>query len=265
MTTDTTMKRRLSKYLVLTAIAALACPGSRAANPTDSIADTAGIYCIIPPAPTILHDDISHDTDSLNAPTTDPDLDLDLGSESKKQSTVNKILTALIPSHAKMQFYGGIGLASIGCGWDYGGNKQWETDLLIGIVPKYNTNSAKLSFTIKETFEPWSLNLGRGFSMRPLTCGLYVNTISGSYFWSSQPKRYPDNYYPWLSTRIRIHIFIGQSYTFHISNPGLKPLKAVTAFYEVNTNDLYLVSAFSNHLALDDIIRLSFGFKLQLR
>lgn len=258
------MKWRLSKYIAITALAVCACVLGSAAQTTDSIAGEDGFYCIIPPAPTILHDDTEQATDSL-ADTTDSLTETTADNAGKQQSTINKILTALIPEHAKMQFYGGIGIASIGCGWDYGRNKQWETDLLIGIVPKYNTKSAKLSFTIKETFQPWNLNLGKGFTMRPMTCGLYVNTISGSYFWSSQPKRYPDNYYPWLSTRIRIHIFLGQSYTFHITNPGLKPLRAITAFYEVNTNDLYLTSAFSNHLALDDIIRLSFGFKFQLR
>lgn len=254
------MKWRLSKYPAITALAAIACIFGSAAQTTDSIAGEDGFYCIIPPAPTFLRDDTHQATDSLTALA-----DATADSNCKQQSTLNKVLTALIPEHAKMQFYGGIGIASIGCGWDYGRNKQWETDLLVGIVPKYNTHSAKLSFTIKETFQPWNINLGKGFEMRPMTCGLYVNTISGSYFWSSQPNRYPDNYYPWLSTRIRIHIFLGQSYTFRISSPSLKPLKAITAFYEVNTNDLYITSAVGNHLAIDDIIRLSFGFKLQLR
>ena len=37
---------------------------------------------------------------------------------------------ALIPTHTKLQYAGGMGLLSWGIGWDYGKRGQWETDLL---------------------------------------------------------------------------------------------------------------------------------------
>lgn len=42
---------------------------------------------------------------------------------------------ALIPTHTKLQYAGGMGLLSWGIGWDYGKRGQWETDLLLGFIP----------------------------------------------------------------------------------------------------------------------------------
>ena len=43
---------------------------------------------------------------------------------------------ALIPTHTKIQYAGGMGLLSWGIGWDYGKRGQWETDLLLGFIPR---------------------------------------------------------------------------------------------------------------------------------
>lgn len=55
--------------------------------------------------------------------------------------------------------------------------------------------------TLKENFIPWSIYLKRGWAVEPLSVGLYFNTVFGPEFWRSQPARYPDSYYPFLSTR----------------------------------------------------------------
>lgn len=38
----------------------------------------------------------------------------------------------LKPTHLKWQYAGGMGLNSVGIGWDYGRRCQWETDFLVG-------------------------------------------------------------------------------------------------------------------------------------
>ena len=48
-----------------------------------------------------------------------------------------------VPSYSKIQMYGDMGLVSVGIGWDYGRRRQWETDVFIGIIPKYNSDNAK--------------------------------------------------------------------------------------------------------------------------
>lgn len=189
---------------------------------------------------------------------------IDISRYDKRINRYNNFFASLVPKHNKIQFYGGIGLVSVGAGWDYGKNRQWETDILLGIIPKYNSNSTKASLTLKQTYLPWKIDLGKGFSVQPLSCGLYMNTILSNKFWTRSPSRYPDNYYT-FSTRIRFHIFLGQVYTFDIPQKRRFFIKSISAFYEISSCDLYIVSAFTNKsLKPSDYLRLSFGLKFQI-
>ncbi len=129
----------------------------------------------------------------------------------KYQSRWNKI----IPTHLKAQYAGGMGLFSIGTGWDYGKNNQWETDIFFGYLPRYSTKRAKVTFTLKQNFIPWEKRLNKKFSIEPFACGLYVNTIFDDEFWVSEPDRYPDDYYS-FSTKMRFNIYLGQRIIYHI-------------------------------------------------
>lgn len=170
----------------------------------------------------------------------------------------------LIPTHNKIQFAGGMGLLSFGIGWDYGKNNQWETDAFLGFLPKYDTKDTKVTFTLKQNFIPWNKDLGKGFSIDPFACGLYVNTIFNGEFWVNEPDKYPNNYYS-FSTKMRFNVYIGQRITFRIPQDKRFFSKYITAFYEISTNDLYLVSAIGNsYLKPKDYLRLSFGLKVQL-
>lgn len=171
---------------------------------------------------------------------------------------------SLIPQTYLLQCYGDMGLVSVGVGWDYGRREQWETDVLLGIVPKYQSKSTKVSLTLKQTFVPWSFSVSELFSIEPLSTGLYLNTVFGNQFWTSEPDRYPKGYYG-FSTRMRIHVFVGQGVTLAVPPRKRFFAKAVTAFYEVSTCDLYLVSAFTNSsLTPKDYLRLSFGLRFKI-
>ena len=170
---------------------------------------------------------------------------------------------ALIPTHTKIQFAGNMGLLSFGTGWDYGRRNQWETDLLLGFIPKYSSKKAKVTMTLKQNYMPWSINLGKGFSTEPLACGLYLNTVFGNQFWVSEPERYPKGYYG-FSSKVRIHVFLGQRLTYDIDPNRRFLAKSVTFFYEISTCDLYLISAVTNsYLRPRDYLSLSFGLKFQ--
>lgn len=170
----------------------------------------------------------------------------------------------LIPSHLKTQFAGGMGLVSIGTGWDYGKKNQWETDLFFGIVPKYATDKTKVTFTVKQNYMPWRLPLNKHLSVDPLTCGLYVNTIFGENFWRTEPDKYPSGYYS-FSTKLRLNAFVGQRLTFHPDNAKWLYGNAITLYYELSSCDLYIASAFTNrYIGVTDIVKLSLGVKIQL-
>ena len=119
---------------------------------------------------------------------------------------------SLIPTQHVMQFCGNMGLVSVGIGWDYGRRRQWETQLLFGFVPKYDSHNAKITMTVKQNYIPWSIFISNGWSIEPLQCGIYLNTVFGHDFWTKQPTKYESGYYP-FSTRLRPNVFVGERIT----------------------------------------------------
>ena len=161
------------------------------------------------------------------------------------------------------QFAGNMGLLSFGTGWDYGRRNQWETDVFFGVLPKYDSKRTKLTFTVKQNYllEP---AINRAVFCRTLACGMYLNTVFGDEFWVNEPERYPKGYYG-FSSKVRIHVFLGQRITYDIDPQRRFTAKEITFFYEISTCDLYVVSAFTNkYLKPRDYLSLSFGLKLQL-
>ena len=158
-----------------------------------------------------------------------------------------------------------MGLLSVGTGWNYGEHNQWETNLLFGFLPKYKSDRAKVTMTLKQTYIPWSIYIKNGWSVEPLSCGAYLNTVFGDEFWGRQPERYPYKYYEFLSTKVRANIFLGQRITKIVPYNKRKTIKSITAFYEVSTCDLYLRAMIvDHHISLWDIVGLSLGVKFQL-
>ena len=145
---------------------------------------------------------------------------------------------SLIPTHFVIQNAGNMGVLSAGIGWSYGKNRKWETDLLIGFIPKHDS------------------------SFEPLTASLYLNTVYGSEFWKSQPSRYPDKYYEFMSTKFRLNVAFGQRITLKIAENKRKRHNRITLFYEIGACDLYIRSLFQGQdVSVGDIIGLSIGAK----
>lgn len=188
-----------------------------------------------------------------------------IGKYEKRIYNYHKRWHNLIPTHTVLQYAGSVGAVSIGAGWDYGKRNQWETTMMFGYLPKYNSDKSKITFTLKQNYTPWSLPLKRKqLTVEPLTCGMFFNTIFSDEFWVEEPERYPKGYYK-FSTRIRTHLFIGQRLTHHFKGKN-KRHKSITAYYELNTCDFYLVSLFTNpdYLNLTDILHIGFGIKFQI-
>lgn len=171
---------------------------------------------------------------------------------------------ALIPTHNVVQICGNMGLVSVGVGWDYGKHRQWETELLFGIVPKYDSKSVKMTMTLKENYIPWSICLGESWTFEPFEGGLYLNTVFGHDFWTSQPTKYESGYYP-FSTRIRPNIFIGERIGFVIPQNKRKFVKGISFFYELSTNDIGFMRFYRNgSTEFWDVFGLSLGLKAYL-
>ena len=181
---------------------------------------------------------------------------------------------SLIPNQFVVQNAGNMGVLSIGTGWTYG-REHWETQLLFGYIPKHDSSRGKLTMSVKENYIPWNIDLTRphdgsskmlkrGWSFSPLAASIYINTVFGHEFWKSQPGRYPDKYYDFMSTKFRLNIAFGQRITWDIPYQRRKYAKSITLFYEVGTCDLYIRSKFlDSSIPLKDILGLSLGIKFQ--
>lgn len=178
---------------------------------------------------------------------------------------------SLVPTTFVIQNAGNMGVVSAGIGWTYGKRRQWESDLLLGFIPKHDSSRAKVTLTYKGNYIPWNIDLSSispkihedRWRLAPLTTSLYVNTIYGHEFWSSQPSRYPNKYYEFMSTRLRLNAAIGQRITFKIPENKRRRHSSMSLFYEVSTCDLYVRSIFQDSsVKLSDILGLSIGLKL---
>lgn len=147
----------------------------------------------------------------------------------------------LIPNQAVIQYAGSIGMFNFGLGWHYGRHHNWETEFLIGFLPKYQTGKPHATFTLKERYIPWHCKLGSRWELHPLTTGIFFNTISGDEFWKNEPDRYPRPYYR-FSTKFRTHIFLGQRIRYRIPRNKRFLNQAVSLYYEISSCDLYIVS-----------------------
>ena len=169
----------------------------------------------------------------------------------------------LIPDHFVMQSGGGMGIASVGTGWSYGSGKRWETDICIGLIPKYDSSSANAIISVKENFCPWKIRLNDKFNYEPLTASIYFTSIISNNFWAKQPDRYPSGYYI-LPTKFRINISLGQRINWSLPENKSK-IKSLTAFYELSTCDIYILSACGNkYLKPDDWLQLCIGLRINI-
>lgn len=196
--------------------------------------------------------------------------------DSMKQDTVRRkavYLKDVLPNTFRIQYAGSVGLINIGCGWTYGKKRQWETDFMFGYVPKYDKDYAFATFTLRQTYVPWTRGLynskGKEGSLRmtwqPLSCGMFVNSVLHGDYWIREPERYPDRDYYRFSSKIRFHLFVGQRYTILIPKEMRLPMKEVSMAWELSSCDLYIVSkAVNSSVPLKDILSLSLGMIVRL-
>lgn len=208
------------------------------------------------------------ETDSIYQVTTFDTIYIASQPTSKYDMRVHRYMkkwSNLIPAHFKIQYAGNMGFMSVGVGWDYGRRRQWETDIMIGYIPRYATDQGKITFSFKQNYIPWSFQIkNSNWAFEPLECGIYLNTLPYKEFWYRNPKRYGKGYYEYCS-RMRVNIFAGQRLSFDIPNNKRHFVKSVTAFYEVSSYDMMLITAFQNKtLKANQYLTLSVGLKFQI-
>lgn len=190
-----------------------------------------------------------------------------ISSYQRRTQRIKRDWARLVPNQQIIQFAGSIGMFSLGTGWHYGRRDQLETELLFGYLPHKNGSEHHYTLTLKQRYIPWHIPLShqsQRWVLEPLTCGGFVNTIFGEGFWRHEPSKYTKGYYG-FNTKLRYNIFIGQRIKYNIPHRHRIFNKSITAYYELSTCDLYVVSAVPNRrISLTDILSLAVGLKMDI-
>lgn len=169
----------------------------------------------------------------------------------------------LIPDGAIVQHAGSIGYFSGGVSYDLFKNKRGSFDVMYGIMPESKGGSFS-TLTTKLAYRPFEIKVKDWMIIHPVNPGAFFSyTIQKDLDLTWDKGQYPKGYYYW-SEALRAHVSLGSEFTFNTTNllKAKKP-KSLTLFYEVNTNDMYLVNYFQNLKALSvtDIFKAGVGIK----
>ncbi|OWP64292.1 hypothetical protein CDA63_04435 [Hymenobacter amundsenii] len=166
-----------------------------------------------------------------------------------------------LPNHLTVQTGGGIGMLSIGTGLSLA-HDRLDLDVLAGYVPRQHAGTTLSVVAAKAKYSPWKLPLAPRLALTPLSVGVYT-----SYTWGlrnpGKPGQYPDDYY-WFSNTVRVGPVLGSGLSYVLPSTTAGHPHKLTAYYELATNDLYLISYAQNRraLSLPDIATLALGLKL---
>lgn len=171
----------------------------------------------------------------------------------------------LIPDHYKIQFAGSIGVVSIGTGWTYGKKQQWETDIMLGFLPKFESEHNKAVFTLKQSYLPWRLRVKESaWVIQPLSCSLFLSSVLSDKFWTHEPDRYPKGYYG-FSTRIRANLSLGQRVMYDVPDASNWWIQDISLYYELGACDTDFCTFFGDRsIKFKEILSLAVGIKLHI-
>jgi|GEM_PF-1559369 len=166
------------------------------------------------------------------------------------------------PRHLVAQVAGGMGMLSLGAGYEYARNRV-ETDILLGYVPRKYAGSTLTMATLKMLYSPFRVGINDNVQLLPVTIGAYFSYTHGTL--NDELKgQYSSDYY-WFSTDTRYGPLLGSRLTYigaPVAATG-QPRK-ISFYYELGSNDLYIASYLNNRnggLTIGQLLTLGLGVK----
>lgn len=179
---------------------------------------------------------------------------------SKSTLAQDKLMNALTPDFAGVQYAGSLGYFSVGAGYDL--FKKTTISLNYGYVPEQKGGKMHI-LALKLEYKPLKIPIGTKLMLQPFNPGIFATyTFDKELSFKFTSPQYPKNYYFW-SEALRKHIFANSE--IKLINPlNNKKIQAVGLYIEANTNDIYLISWFENRTTIPftDIFKLGYGLKV---
>ncbi|WP_159437388.1 hypothetical protein [Hymenobacter daecheongensis] len=164
------------------------------------------------------------------------------------------------PRHLVLQTGGGLGMVAAGAGYAYANNKV-ETDILLGYVPKRFAGSTLTLASAKMLYSPFTVQLAEQWQLKPLTVGAYFSYTHGTLN-DEERGQYTKGYY-WFSTDTRYGPLAGGRLSYVRPGSTREEPRHVSFYYELGSNDLYLISYAQNRngLKFGQVLTLALGLK----
>ncbi|MEP2023891.1 MAG: hypothetical protein ABJH98_19260 [Reichenbachiella sp.] len=179
----------------------------------------------------------------------------DIHSSTSDSSTTSEDRKWYVPSHANIQFAGGIGMFSAGVGYLYGKTNHFQSDFYFGYVPESKAGKHMYIYTLKQTFYFLEYNY-KTFQLYPLSLGLTVNM---SNITSPNTDTYPIVPYNFMFTA-----FMGGKVD---KKMAAGPFSRVGFFYEIGTNQVEVEALIRNPATIkfSEIFNLGLGLNFRFK
>jgi hypothetical protein len=173
-------------------------------------------------------------------------------------------LKFLIPDGVLAQHAGSIGYFSGGITYDLFKNKRGNLDILYGFVPA-NKGGAFSTLSTKFSYQPFEIKINKSIALYPVNPGAFLNYMISNDFNLTWPDgQYPRSYYYW-SEALRAHLFFSNEIRFKLNQNNKNSIRNLSLYYEINTNDAYLVNFFQNNntISIGEIFKSGFGLRVK--
>jgi hypothetical protein len=159
------------------------------------------------------------------------------------------------------QYGGSIGTVAIGA-IRHARNERIGVGLFYGRTPHHQGGPIN-AYTAKFMYTPWQVRLKGKWYLEPLQTGAFVSYSTGQDLSSHWPGHLDPGYY-WWTNNFRQHLFLRTQLSRQVA---LGRVERIGAWFEVNTNDLYVYSWWPNRAALSvyDILFFGAGVQVYLR
>jgi len=160
-----------------------------------------------------------------------------------------------------LQFAGSVGFLSAGY-YRRTEKEKIELSLIYGHTPRVFGGPLH-SVSFKFLYSPFRIGFLHRFSFEPLQAGIFIAQNFGRNLYVTWPDKYPSHYY-WWPNSLREHVFASSQVSF---SPTHTAFEKISAYFEANTNDLYIYSWAPNRgaITLYDIIFFGIGIKAGIR
>lgn len=153
------------------------------------------------------------------------------------------------------QYAGSIGLVSVSA-MRHNTSEKIGVGLSFGHVPRTH-GGALNTWTLRGMYTPWRIDLTDRLSWQPLQTGLFIAYTTGLDLKSSWPSYLERGYY-WWSPNFRQHLYVRSQLGWRTATS-----QRIAAYFEMNTNDLYVFSWWPNRKSIPVMDIVFFGVGVQ--